>query len=233
MKFGITQAFDCSYLDNQQEQLLVFVGESNQCSASQYNLLLDAGFRRSGDQVYRPHCANCNACHSIRVISNQFTPSKSQRRIINKNQDIQVFTSTTDKPEYFPIYQSYINQRHQNGSMFPASRHQYDGFINCDWLDSLFIEFYHDDKLIGVAVTDVLPDALSALYTFFLPEYEHRSLGIYAIIQQIEQAKQQNKPFLYLGYQIDACQKMRYKANFYPHQRFINLKWQLISKKTR
>jgi arginine-tRNA-protein transferase len=232
MRFGVTQEFDCSYLQDQQEQLLVYVSESGVCTDSQYNLLLGVGFRRSGDQIYRPHCNACKACQSIRVLVSDYRPSKSQKRIANKNMDIQVFTSKQDKPDYYPIYEQYINQRHQDGSMFPASPQQYLSFTGCEWLDTLFLEFYAGDKLIGVAVTDVLPNALSALYTFFLPEFAHRSLGTFAIIKQIEQAALSQKPFLYLGYQIDACRKMNYKASFYPHQRFINNKWQLISKKT-
>ncbi|MFA3792338.1 arginyltransferase [Aliiglaciecola sp. SL4] len=232
MKFGLTQQFQCSYLEQQQEQLLVLVTDNNDELDNQYNYLLGQGFRRSGEQIYRPHCRQCSACQSIRIPVDSFLGSKSQRRIANKNADIEVFTSPTTKPEYYPVYEQYINHRHNDGSMFPASQNQYTGFIECDWLETLFIEFYLDKELIGVAVTDVLSDALSALYTFFKPEYANRSLGTFAIMQQIEQAKLNNKTFLYLGYQIDACQKMRYKANFYPHQRFIDNKWQLITKKS-
>lgn len=230
MKFGLTQEFACSYLDDQQEQLLVFVTDSSSATSQEYNLLLEAGFRRSGDQIYRPHCQSCRACQSIRIPVSEFAISKSQKRINNKNTDILVNFSNIDKEEYYPLYEQYINDRHQDGSMFPASRAQYDNFINCGWLETCFIEFYYQEALIGVAVTDVLKDGLSALYTFFKPEFSSRSLGTFAILKQIEESKRLNKPFLYLGYQIDECQKMRYKANFYPHQRFIGNKWQLITK---
>lgn len=232
MKFGLTQEFDCSYLPDKEEQLLVFVNDSEQCTSLQYSVLIEAGFRRSGDQVYRPHCKECNACQSIRIPVAQFTRSKSQKRILNKNQDISVVYSNVDKPEYFLIYQQYINTRHTDGSMYPASIQQYQSFVLTEWMNSEFIEFYHQNDLIGVAVTDVLPNALSALYTFFKPEWQNRSLGTFSILQQIEHAKAQNKPFLYLGYQIDECKKMNYKANFYPHERFIGNKWQLKAKKS-
>ncbi|GAC14578.1 arginyltransferase [Aliiglaciecola lipolytica] len=230
LKFGLTQQFQCSYLAEKQEQLLVLVPDSDKSLASDYSYLAGAGFRRSGDQIYRPHCAHCRACQSIRILVEDFVASKSQRRIMNKNSDLSVFTSSKNKPEYFPIYEEYINQRHNDGSMFPASVAQYNGFIQCDWLDTLYIEFYLDQELIGVAVTDMLENAFSALYTFFKPEFANRSLGTYAIIQQIEQSRIYGKQFLYLGYQIDECQKMSYKRNFYPHQRFIDNKWQLITK---
>ena len=230
MKFGVTTPFTCSYLPEQDERLLVFMTET-QPTIAEYDLLIGAGFRRSGTQVYRPHCESCNACESIRLPVNAFTPSKSQKRVMKRNQDLTVRISNSDKPEYYPLYESYINQRHNDGSMYPATLQQYQGFILSPWNSALFIEFYAADELIGIAVTDNLGSSLSALYTFFKPEEQQRSIGIFAILQQIELSKSLNKPFLYLGYQIDTCQKMSYKQNFHPHERFFEDKWQLITKK--
>ncbi|MFT4746734.1 MAG: arginyl-tRNA--protein-N-Asp/Glu arginylyltransferase [Congregibacter sp.] len=230
MKFGITTAFTCSYLPEQKERLLVFMSDT-QPTMLEYNYLISAGFRRSGTQVYRPHCGSCNACESIRLPVDTFAPSKSQKRTVKRNQDLTIRISHSDKPEYYPLYESYINQRHADGSMYPATLEQYQGFVLSPWNNALFIELHTNDELIGVAVTDKLVSSLSALYTFFKPEEQQRSLGNFAILQQIELAKSLNKPFLYLGYQIDACQKMSYKQNFLPHERFFDDKWQLITKK--
>ena len=231
MKFGLTEEFPCSYLDQKEEQLLVFINDEEPCSVAQYEILLNAGFRRSGEQIYRPHCTACKACQSIRIPVAQFLPSKSQKRIISRNKDIEVRYSDQDKPEYFTVYQNYINQRHIDGSMYPASVEQYQNFINSVWMTPLFFEFYLADKLIAVAVTDNMNYSLSALYTFFQPEYHNRSLGTFAILQQITHAKAIGKTYLYLGYQIDQCQKMNYKSKFLPHQRFFEHKWQLFTKK--
>lgn len=230
MKFGITPPFTCSYLPEQDEQLLVFMGDT-QPTMAEYDFLIGAGFRRSGTQIYRPHCGSCNACESIRLPVHLFTPSKSQKRIMKRNQDLTIRISHSDKPEYYPLYESYINQRHDDGSMYPATLEQYQGFVLSPWNNALFIEILANNQLIGVAVTDNLVASLSALYTFFKPEEQQRSLGTFAILQQIELAKSLNKPFLYLGYQIDTCQKMSYKQNFLPHERFFDDKWQLITKK--
>jgi len=230
MKFGITTPFTCSYLPEQEERLLVFMSDT-QPTIGEYDFLIGAGFRRSGTQVYRPHCSSCNACESIRLPINTFTASKSQKRIMKRNQDLKIRISHSDQPEYYPLYESYINQRHADGSMYPATLEQYQGFVLSPWNNALFIEIYANDELIGVAVTDNLASSLSALYTFFKPGEQQRSLGTFAILQQIELAKSLNKPFLYLGYQIDTCQKMSYKQNFLPHERFFDDKWQLITKK--
>lgn len=230
MKFGITAPFACSYLPEQDERLLIFMSDSVP-NITEYDFLIGAGFRRSGTQVYRPHCEACKACESIRLPVDIFTASKSQKRIMKRNQDLTIHISDNDKPEYYPLYESYVNQRHADGSMYPATKEQYQGFVLSPWNNALFIEIYATNELIGVAVTDNLASSLSALYTFFKPDQQQRSLGNFAILQQIELAKSLNKPFLYLGYQIDTCQKMSYKQNFLPHERFFDDKWQLITKK--
>ena len=231
MKFGLTQRFNCSYLEDKEEQLLVFVDETQE-SNQHYDLLLGAGFRRSGEQIYRPHCPSCKACQSIRIPVKEFLPSRSQKRILKQNQDIQVKLSRHNKAEYYPLYERYINNRHQDGSMYPASPQQYNSFISCNWNEPLYIEFYHREELVGVAITDELEQGLSALYTFFEPDLSNRSIGTLAILQQINTAREMNKEFLYLGYQVDDCTKMNYKNRFFPHQRFFANKWHQYSKKT-
>lgn len=231
MKFGLTQTFTCSYLADHEEQLLVYVDQDNESLKHQYGVLISAGFRRSGDQIYRPQCPSCQACQSIRIPVDMFTPSKSQSRVMRKNQDIRVFPSLTDKPEYYDIYEAYINHRHSDGSMYPASKQQYASFMKSDWMRPHFLECYLGGELIAVAVTDEVNNGFSAMYTFYNPEYESRSIGIFAIISQIKYTLLANKSFLYLGYQVDECAKMNYKSKFLPHQRFLDNKWQLFTKK--
>lgn len=231
MKFGLTQQFDCNYLANQQEQLLVCV-EPDDVLKRVFSDLTDSGFRRSGSQIYRPHCLTCQACQSIRVLARAFKLSKSQKRVLSKNQDLVIQISTQSKPEYYPLYERYVNQVHSDGSMFPATQEQYQGFVNCEWQKPLFIEAFLDNKLVGVAVTDKLELGYSALYTFFEPSMGKRSLGTFFILKQIEIAASKRLPYLYLGYQVDACQKMNYKQNFYPHERFFDNNWHLSVKST-
>lgn len=228
MKLGLTQTFPCSYLPDESEQLLVLVEHTPEPKVYQY--LMQLGFRRSGEQVYRPHCVSCSACQSIRIPIERFVPSKSQKRVLNKNRDIEVSRSFVSTNEQFKLYERYIEERHDDGSMYPPSKEQYQGFIGASWLNPCFIEARLDGELIAVAVTDVLPESLSALYTFFKPTLDGRSLGTYLILQQIEQAKLLKRAYVYLGYQIDACQKMNYKQKFLPHERFYQDKWHLVVK---
>lgn len=194
-----------------------------------YAQLIENGFRRSGDQVYRPHCQNCEACQSLRLAVNHFKKSRSQKRLFNKNKHFHTKISDQVKEEYFTLYQAYINQVHQDGPMYPASAKQYSEFIHSSWNQSLFVEIYDQDKLIAVSVTDQLDSdngkAWSAFYCFYDPEYLRYSLGKYAVLQQLTLAKQRGVKWLYLGYYIKASQKMNYKNQFNPHQRFINGQW--------
>jgi len=194
-----------------------------------YPILLENGFRRSGDQVYRPHCEACQACQSLRISITRFKKSRSQKRIINKNKAFTVKISEQPKSEYYNLYQTYINSIHSDGPMFPATVKQYNEFIISTWNKALFIEIYDQDKLISVSVTDQVQSkkskAWSAFYCFYDPNYKSYSLGKFAVLSQISLAKEYNVDWLYLGYYIKQCQKMNYKTQFTPHQRFINHEW--------
>ncbi|TLU66276.1 arginyltransferase [Thalassotalea litorea] len=228
-QFGLTQHFPCNYLPEQKERLMVVMNQELLTNEN-YQRLLEAGFRRSGNQVYRPHCQRCDACESLRVPVKDFTLSKSQKRILTTNRDIKVNISSTEKEHYYPLYERYINTVHTDGGMYPANKNQYDNFIFSNKISQLFIELYLDDELVSVAVTDHLPGALSALYTFYDPRFPKRSLGKLSILSQIEVTKTLGKEFLYLGYQIDACSKMNYKNKYFPHQRLNQERWQKINK---
>ena len=225
LKVGLTPPHDCSYLPEQQEQLLVLL-DKNRLNPHDYEQLLSAGFRRSGSDIYRPHCQACNACQSLRVDVANFAPTRSQNRIARLNRDLTVRLSQCNKPAYFDLYERYINQRHQDGTMYPANQHQYQNFLLSEWLTPTFIEFWLEQQLIAVAVTDSLGQSMSALYTFFEPTLERRSLGTFAILSQLKLAKDTQQQWLYLGYQVDECAKMNYKQHFRPHQRRVAGIWQ-------
>jgi len=228
-QLGISHTFPCNYLPEQEERLLIAIDDRLQ-NSNHYAWLMAQGFRRSGDQIYRPHCINCSACNSLRVLASQFLPTKSQKRLIKKNSHFTTVVSKERKALYYPLYESYINEIHQDGSMFPANEEQYRSFLACNLTEQLFIEIWDDEQLIAVAVTDVLIDALSAVYTFYHPNYRKQGIGVYSIINQIEIAKQMNKELLYLGYQIDGCSKMNYKNKYFPHQILKENTWLTVNK---
>ena len=232
-KVGITKIFPCSYLPNEEERLLIALDERLQNNHS-YSLLMMEGFRRSGDQSYRPHCPSCNACQSVRVVVNDFTPSKSQKRSLKRNAQLQIVTSSQLKDDYYDLYENYINTCHQDGSMFPANYSQFKSFLSSKLTKQLFIETWlvtdNKKKLVCVAVTDQLVNGLSAVYTFYHPDFKSKGLGVFSILTQIDLCKKKDLLYLYLGYQIDDCQKMNYKNRYFPYEKFIDRQWLLFEK---
>ncbi|WP_413692526.1 arginyltransferase [Psychromonas sp. KJ10-2] len=228
LKVGLTATFPCSYLAEKEEQLIMLLDPEDNAK-QHYSALMAIGFRRSGEQVYRPHCPACNQCESLRIASQEFKLSKSQKRLLNKNKHFTTRIARTISVDYYPLYERYINQVHRDGVMYPATKTQFDSFVACTWGEILFVEVYDQDKLISVGVTDALnygaTSAWSAFYCFYDPDYAHTSLGKYTVLQQLALTKQHSIDFLYLGYYIQNCQKMNYKNQFNPHQRFINQQW--------
>ncbi len=228
-KLGITKSFPCNYLPEQQERLLIAVDDSLHDS-EHYGWLMQQGFRRSGNEIYRPHCIACKACQSLRVLVKDFTPSKSQKRLLKRNQPFTVTSSDEVKANYYQLYEQYINTIHCDGSMYPASQAQFQSFTQNDITEQRFIEIWHDKLLISVAVTDDIPDGLSAVYTFYHPNYRKHGLGVFSILKQIEIAALLNRDYLYLGYQIEGCTKMNYKNRYFPHQILVENQWQTLNK---
>jgi len=219
---------DCSYLRDRIASNAV-VDPSANLSPLLYGQLLAKGFRRSGNLVYRPYCSDCQACIATRIPVSDFTPSRSQRRIWKRNQDLHVsVVPAAPSDEYFRLYQDYLQDRHPNGGMDDPTEESFSDFLLTNWGDTRFIEFRHAGKLIGVAVVDFVVDGLSAMYTFYDPAESKRSLGTYAILWQVETAKAENLNWVYLGYWIESCRKMQYKTRFQLLEGYMSEVWQLI-----
>jgi leucyl-tRNA---protein transferase len=223
--FYATPPHQCNYLADQQAVTL-FADPQFPKNVRLYSALMDYGFRRSGQHLYIPKCEQCSACISVRIPVDEFNPSRIQKRIIKKNADLAI----TERParfqeEYFELYQKYILLRHPGGGMDNPTPESFMEFLTSSWADTVFYEMRKDEKLVAIAVTDILDDALSAVYTFYDPEYKSRSPGKFAILFQIIQATLLGRKWLYLGYWINNCVKMKYKSEFQPQQHFYNNAW--------
>ena len=225
LKVYTTYPHSCSYLEDQ-EATTLFIDPRQEVDQTLYSNLSLLGFRRSGSHIYRPHCSQCNACVPARIPVRDFQPSRSQRRTLQRNKGLTMERTADIRDEAcYDLYRRYIEQRHADGDMYPPDREQYESFLNNAWDCTRYYRFYDQNTLLAVAVVDVMLDGLSAIYTFFEPEDERRSLGTYAILWQIEQAREMGLDYLYLGYWIRNCQKMAYKSAFRPLELFLNSRW--------
>lgn len=223
--FFTTPEQKCGYLPEQASTTL-FVDPKASINTAHYSELSALGFRRSGKHFYRPYCDDCQACTPIRVIASEFSPSKSQKRILRKNRDVKTQVITADFHEdHYLLYEKYLHSRHADGDMYPPSRSQYRSFLVDGHSSTHFIEFTLDEHLYAVAVCDHLNDGLSAIYTFFDPDYASLSPGKMAILWQINEAKRKKLDYLYLGYFIKDCRKMSYKNQYSPFEARIDNHW--------
>ena len=225
LKFYATQPHACSYLPNEQTTTL-FLDPSQPMNGQIYAELSELGFRRSGDHLYRPHCQLCKACVPARIPVARFRPSRKQNRVLKRNLDIKV--SRCDPgftEERYQLYARYISERHADGDMFPPSRGQFSTFLVSNLPYAFFYEMRVEDRLIGIAVTDVLPNGMSAVYTFYDPSEEKRSLGVFGILWQIAESRRLGLDAVYLGYWIKGCRKMSYKTEYRPIELFVNQRW--------
>lgn len=225
LKFYATQAHDCSYLRDRKATTL-FLDPRQAIDTQMYAELSEMGFRRSGEHLYRPHCQNCQACIPARIPTASFRANRQQKRILKRNLDLRVrAVRPAFNEEHYQLYARYIEQRHADGDMYPPSREQFIGFLVSDLPFCVFFEFRLGERLLAVAVTDVLPNGLSAVYTFFDPDEEKRSLGRLAILWQVAEAARRGLPAVYLGYWIRDCRKMSYKSEYRPLELYVNQRW--------
>lgn len=223
-----TSPHPCSYKESEQAAT-VFVDPDLVIDKAINSKLSDLGYRRSGAHLYRPDCDFCQACISCRVPVAEFQFNRSQRRILRRNESLRV-VEKSDLTDYiaYDLYQRYINQRHLDGDMFPASLEQYETFIKTKMFDTRFFLFYEQEELLAVSVVDFLEQGLSAVYTFFDPDQGQRSLGNFAILWQIKTCQKLGLPYVFLGYWIKGCGKMEYKSKFRPLEMLINGRWVLV-----
>ncbi|MCI0400874.1 MAG: arginyltransferase [Gammaproteobacteria bacterium] len=225
LNFYATPPHECSYLPNR-ESVTLFADPRFPKSNLLYATLANHGFRRSGEHLYRPTCPTCNACVPIRLPVAEFRPRRRQRRTWRRNTDLTVTPVAPQyKDEHFRLYQDYIAARHKGGGMDNSSPQSYMDFLTSTWADTVFYELRHERRLLGVSVIDRMPKALSAVYTFFDPDCQDRSLGRFSVLYAIREATRLGLSWLYLGYWIGECEKMRYKDEYQPLEYYRNGRW--------
>ena len=215
----------CSYLAGRMSTIL-FVDPQRTLNAGEYALFVRQGFRRSGDLVYRPHCQGCSACVPVRVPVRAFQASRGQRRVWSRNTDIAVIeTPARFEPAHFELYRRYQAGRHPESGMNDADPEKYLGFLASREIDTAFFELRAGNRLLGVAVADLLPDGLSAVYTFYDPDLPQRGLGVYAVLWEIAETARRGLDYLYLGYWIAESPKMAYKTRYQPIEMLQGGQW--------
>jgi arginyl-tRNA--protein-N-Asp/Glu arginylyltransferase len=242
-QFYLTAPSPCPYLPGQEERKVFthLVGERAQ---DLNNLLTHGGFRRSQSIAYRPACERCRACVSVRVIVDEFRPTRNMRRVLDRNADLvgemRVAVPTS---EQYSVFRAYLDARHGDGGMADMTVLDYAMMVEDSHVQTRIVEYRrrgavpgrlgssahglggNDGELLAVALTDVLKDGLSMVYSFYEPEPVSRSLGTLMILDHIARARRIGLAYVYLGYWVRGSRKMDYKSRFLPQQRLAPEGW--------
>ncbi len=225
--FFSTEPRKCSYLP-ERESIMLFADPNKVVDSEAYARLIDFGFRRSGDNVYRPHCRSCMACTPVRIPVAEMQLSRSQRRNLKRNADLQIVSQVTKfTDEHLQLYLCYQQLRHDPETS-SGEAHDQLGFLRSKFIDTAIFEFRLDGKLLMVAVVDQIPQGLSAVYTFYDPDYPQRGLGIYGVLALVRECRERDLAWLYLGYWIEECDKMNYKTMYRPLHAYRDGEWKLL-----
>ena len=235
-QFYLTSPSPCPYLAGQEERK-VFTHLVGERAAELNDLLTHGGFRRSQSIAYRPACERCRACVSVRVLTDAFQPTRSMRRVSDRNQDlIGEMRVATPTSEQYSVFRSYLDSRHRDGGMVDMSVLDYAMMVEDSHVNTRMIEYRRrgpdsafngrgTGDLLAVALTDVLSDGLSMVYSFFEAGEASRSLGTYMILDHIARAGRMGLPYVYLGYWVEGSRKMHYKSRFLPQERLTPEGW--------
>ena len=221
-QFFLTPGGACPYLPGRVERK-VFARLIGPHAGPLNDALTHSGFRRSQMIAYRPACDGCSACVSVRVVADEFTPSRSMRRIERRSEALQRAQLPAEATrEQFALLQCYLAGRHAGGGMSDMGLFDYVAMVEETPVDTMMIEYRlpgengGEGPLVACALTDVLQDGLSMVYSFFDGALDERSLGTFMILDHIRAARARRLPYVYLGYWVGGSDKMDYKARFKP-----------------
>ncbi|MGE3869171.1 MAG: arginyltransferase [Pseudorhodoplanes sp.] len=235
-QFYLTAPSPCPYLAGREERK-VFTHLVGDRAPGLNDLLTHGGFRRSQSIAYRPACEACRSCVSVRVIAEDFLPTRSMRRIAERNADlVGEMRGATPTSEQYSVFRAYLDTRHRDGGMADMTVLDYAMMVEDSHVETRIVEYRGrgadtglngrgGGPLLAVALTDVLNDGLSMVYSFFEPEEEARSLGTFMILDHIQRARRMNLSYVYLGYWVNGSRKMDYKSRFLPQERLMPQGW--------
>jgi leucyl-tRNA---protein transferase len=235
-QFFLTSPSACPYLPGKFERK-VFTHLVGERAPEVNDLLTHGGFRRSQSIAYRPACDACRACISVRVLVDEFRPTKTFRRVDRLNRDL-IGSERISSPtaEQYSLFRAYLDARHASGGMVDMTVLDYSMMVEDSHVNTKLIEYRArgidsgitdrgDGPLLAVALTDVLSDGLSMVYSYYDPDQRTRSLGTFIILDHLERAKRLGLPYVYLGYWVEGSPKMDYKRRFLPQERLAPDGW--------
>ncbi len=232
-RFFVTSPSPCPYLPGRNERK-VFTELSGDNAMELNDALGRIGFRRSQNVAYRPSCGDCTACVSVRIVTEEFRPNASQRKLLKRHSDLVVSACKAwSTEEQYALLHRYLQARHPGGGMTEMDEMDYADMVEHSPVESYIIEYREPSvdgdapgRLVGACLTDRQGDGLSMIYSFFETEDESRpGMGNYIILDHILRAAKSGLPYVYLGYWVEGSKRMQYKVRYRPLEKLGASGW--------
>jgi leucyl-tRNA---protein transferase len=233
-QFYVTAPQPCPYLDGKVERKL-FTALQGEGASNLNDVLSHQGFRRSQNVLYRPSCGACTACLSARIVARDFAWSRSQKRILRRNANIErVARSPWATETQFDLFRRYLDARHATGGMADMDMNEFAAMVEETPVRSRVVEYYRPNpvtrcrELVAVCLTDLLSDGVSMVYSFFEPDLARDSIGAFVILDHVRIALESELPYVYLGYWVPGSAKMDYKSRYEPLEIYSGGRWRRV-----
>lgn len=214
----------CEYLPDETKQNLFFF--TPPLTKEKIQLLISRGFRHFGNYWFKPGCPQCSKCQGIRIDTREFSPSKSQRRLLKKNSDLHFSLSDVQlNEEHLSLVNRYHSFQHEQFGW------RYQQFTENSYAESFLKEMpcakefqvrTNENHLIGVGIVDITNELQSSVYFYYDPEYRNRGLGIWTILKELELCQKQGRQWLHLGLYNEFARTLNYKGKFSPFELLPN-----------
>ena len=232
-RFYVTAESPCPYLPGRMERK-VFTELRGPDAANMNEALGRIGFRRSQNVAYRPNCIGCSACVSVRIVADDLHLSRTQRRLLKRNADLEVTAcDAVATEEQYQLLRQYLEARHPDGGMVSMDNYDFAEMVETSPIDTVVVEYRqrHADgslgRLIGACLTDKQSDGLSMVYSFYDTSPDARpGLGTYIILDHTLRAARAGLSHVYLGYWVRGSRHMDYKRHFQPLEMLTAAGWQ-------
>jgi len=209
----------CAYLEDEKQTTHYKI--IRDCSMAYCEALIERGWRRFGYMFFRPVCAECTACESFKIDVKNYKFSKSERRVLRKNEATKIVIQrpqvTSTHLELFEKYHSHMKDKRGWKHEQTEAKHYYSSFVHGHGDFGYEVLYFIEDKLVGVDLVDILPNGISSIYFYYDPDFDKYSLGTFSMLQQIKIAQENDFAWIYMGYYVKGCQSLEYKSRYRPY----------------
>ncbi|MHB2017888.1 MAG: arginyltransferase [Candidatus Xenobia bacterium] len=217
LQFGYAQLGQCPYLPDRSWAIRGAFAWG--LGPERFEELLSQGYRRMGEYVYLPHCSGCQQCIPLRIPVSRYTLSKSELRVLRRNQDVRLEVGPPHfTEEKLAVYRRFLAERYPSREKVPTREDYLASFGNPLGLTHEF-RYLVGSRLVALGTIDLTPGAASSVYFYFDPDESKRSLGVYSVLQEIDFCRRTGREYDYLGFYVPECRAMAYKAQYHPHER--------------